>query len=82
MSLNDPSLLTTLKAQIQIGGIPQVQVFQATFNYHLAHRVQKHSLDIMVLRQKNSQEIINSSTTPTWVGSSKKRFLPKKSKKQ
>nr|GEV83155.1 hypothetical protein [Tanacetum cinerariifolium] len=49
MPLNDPSLLTALKAQIQIGSTPQVNTFQATFHYQMAHRVQNHSLDIWKL---------------------------------
>ncbi|KAJ9562160.1 hypothetical protein OSB04_007320 [Centaurea solstitialis] len=45
MPLDDPSIHTALKAQIQIGGTPQVNTFQATFHYQMAYRVQNHSLD-------------------------------------
>ncbi|KAF5791447.1 putative transcription factor interactor and regulator CCHC(Zn) family [Helianthus annuus] len=70
MPLNDPSLLTALKAQIQIGGTPQVNTFQATFHYQMAYRVQNHSLDIMVPgSQDNSGDAllidIDSNATPT-----------------
>ncbi|KAL8199476.1 hypothetical protein R6Q57_013044 [Mikania cordata] len=69
MPLNDPSLLTALKAQIQIGGTPQVNTFQATFHYQMAYRVQNHLLDIMVLGQENSRDAllldIDSNATPT-----------------
>ncbi|KAL8252169.1 hypothetical protein R6Q59_035862 [Mikania micrantha] len=69
MPCNDPSLLTALKAQIQIGGTPQVNTFQATFHYQMSYHVQNHSLDIMVPRQENSGDAllldIDSNTTPT-----------------
>ncbi|MFS7998228.1 hypothetical protein Hanom_Chr12g01151251 [Helianthus anomalus] len=70
MPLIDPSLLTALKAQIQIGGTPQVNTFQATFHYQMAYRVQNHSLDIMVPgSQDNSGDAllidIDSNATPT-----------------
>ncbi|KAL4561472.1 hypothetical protein LXL04_033638 [Taraxacum kok-saghyz] len=69
MPLNDPSLFTALKAQIQIGGTPQVNTFQATFHYQMAYRVQNHSLDIMVLGQANSGDAlfldVDSNATPT-----------------
>jgi len=76
MPLNDPSLLTALKAQIQIGGTPQVNTFQATFHYQLAYRVQNHSLDIMVPGNDNSGDAlfidIDSNATPTCT------YVPKK----
>ncbi|KAF5791956.1 hypothetical protein HanXRQr2_Chr09g0400621 [Helianthus annuus] len=70
MLLNDPSLLTTLRAQIQIIGTPQVNTFQTTFHYQMIYRVQNHSLDIMVLgSQNNSGDAllieIDSKATPT-----------------
>ncbi|GJR09665.1 zinc finger, CCHC-type, viral movement protein [Tanacetum coccineum] len=69
MPLNDPSLLTALKAQIQIGGTPQVNTFQATFHYQMAYRVQNHSLDILVLGQDNAGDAliidVDSNATPT-----------------
>ncbi|GJX60433.1 putative reverse transcriptase domain, viral movement protein [Tanacetum coccineum] len=67
--LNDPSLLTALKAQIQIGGTPQVNTFQATFHYQMAYRVQNHSLDILVPGQDNAGDAlmidVDSNATPT-----------------
>ncbi|GJS01530.1 putative zinc finger, CCHC-type containing protein [Tanacetum coccineum] len=69
MPLNDPSLLTALKAQIQIGGTPQVNTFQATFHYQMAYRVQNHSLDILVPGQDNAGDAllidVDSNATPT-----------------
>nr|GEY09021.1 putative zinc finger, CCHC-type [Tanacetum cinerariifolium] len=69
MPLNDPSLLTALKAQIQIGGTLQVNTFQATFHYQMAYRVQNHSLDILVLGQDNAGDAllidVDSNATPT-----------------
>nr|GEY01226.1 putative zinc finger, CCHC-type [Tanacetum cinerariifolium] len=69
MPLNDPSLLTSLKAQFQIGGTPQVNTFQATFHYQMAYRVQNHSLDILVPGQDNAGDAllidVDSNTTPT-----------------
>nr|GEU41980.1 putative zinc finger, CCHC-type [Tanacetum cinerariifolium] len=69
MPLNDPSLLTALKAQIQIGGTPQVNTFQATFHYQMAYRVQNHSLDILVPGQDNVGDAllidVDSNATPT-----------------
>nr|GEU31482.1 putative zinc finger, CCHC-type [Tanacetum cinerariifolium] len=69
MSLNDPSLLTSLKAQIHIGGTPQVNTFQATFHYQMAYRVQNHSLDILVPGQDNARDAllidVDSNATPT-----------------
>ncbi|KAJ9547114.1 hypothetical protein OSB04_019657 [Centaurea solstitialis] len=69
MPLNDPSIHTALKAQIQIGGTPQVNTFQATFHYQMAYRVQNHSLDIMVPDQEHAGDAlfidVNSSATPT-----------------
>ncbi|GJZ87949.1 hypothetical protein Tco_0659731, partial [Tanacetum coccineum] len=71
MPLNDPSLLTTLKAQIKIGGTPQVNTFQATFHYQMAYRVQNHSLDILVPGQDNAGDAllidVDSNATPTWI---------------
>ncbi|GJZ43206.1 hypothetical protein Tco_0590461 [Tanacetum coccineum] len=68
MPLNDPSLLTALKAQIQIGGTPQVNTFQATFHYQMAYRVQNHSLDILVPGQDNAGDAllidVDSNATP------------------
>jgi len=58
MPINDPSLFTALKAQIQIGGTPQVNTFQATFHYQMAYRIQNHSLDIMVPGQDNSGDAL------------------------
>nr|GFB36148.1 zinc finger, CCHC-type, viral movement protein [Tanacetum cinerariifolium] len=69
MPLNDPPLLTALKAQIQIGGTPQVNTFQATFHYQMAYRVQNHSLDILVPGQDNAGDAllidVESNATPT-----------------
>nr|GEW29906.1 putative zinc finger, CCHC-type [Tanacetum cinerariifolium] len=69
MSLNDPSLLMALKAQIQIGGTPQVNTFQVTFHYQRAYRVQNHSLDILVSGQDNAGDAllidVDSNATPT-----------------
>ncbi|GJY64068.1 hypothetical protein Tco_0465528 [Tanacetum coccineum] len=69
MPLNDPSLPTTLKAQIHIGGTPQVNTFQATFHYQMAYRVQNHSLDILVPGQDNAGDDllidVDSNATPT-----------------
>nr|GEZ91791.1 putative zinc finger, CCHC-type [Tanacetum cinerariifolium] len=69
MPLNDPSLLTALKAQIQISGTPQVNTFQATFHYQMAYRVQNHSLDILVPGQDNAGYAllidVDSNATPT-----------------
>nr|GEW29904.1 putative zinc finger, CCHC-type [Tanacetum cinerariifolium] len=69
MPLNDPSLLIALKAQIQIGGTPQVNTFQATFHYQMAYRVQNHSLDTLVPGQDNAGDAllidVDSNTTPT-----------------
>ncbi|KAF5778479.1 hypothetical protein HanRHA438_Chr12g0559431 [Helianthus annuus] len=70
MPLNDPSLLTALKSQIQISGTPQVKTFQATFHYQITYRVQNHSLDIMVPRSRDISSDaplidIDSNTTPT-----------------
>ncbi|KAJ9547117.1 hypothetical protein OSB04_019660 [Centaurea solstitialis] len=69
MPVNDPSIHTALKAQIQIGGTPQVNTFQATFHYQMAYRVQNHSLDIMVPDQEHAGDAlfidVNSSATPT-----------------
>ncbi|KAL8209146.1 hypothetical protein R6Q57_008558 [Mikania cordata] len=66
---SDPSLLTALKSQIQIGGTPPVNTFQATFQYQMAYRVQNHSLDIMVPGQENFGDVllldIDSNATPT-----------------
>ncbi|GJU87400.1 hypothetical protein Tco_1294946 [Tanacetum coccineum] len=70
MPLNDPSLLTALKAQIQIGGTPQVNTFQATFHYQMAYRVQNHSLDILVPGQDNAGECfapVRSTSAPEFV---------------
>nr|GEV61052.1 putative zinc finger, CCHC-type [Tanacetum cinerariifolium] len=71
MPLNDPSLLTALKAQIQIGGTPQVNTFQATFHYQMAYRVQNHSLDILVPGQDNAGDAllidVDSNATSTWI---------------
>nr|GFA10664.1 RNA-directed DNA polymerase homolog [Tanacetum cinerariifolium] len=58
MPLNDPSLLIALKAQIQIGGTPQVNTFQATFHYQIAYQVQNHSLDILVPRHDNAGDAL------------------------
>ncbi|KAL4556804.1 hypothetical protein LXL04_034966 [Taraxacum kok-saghyz] len=67
--LNDPSFFTSLKAQIQIGGTPQVNTFQAIFHYQMAYRVQNHYLDIMVPGQANSGDAlfldVDSNATPT-----------------
>ncbi|GJS47538.1 putative zinc finger, CCHC-type containing protein [Tanacetum coccineum] len=67
--LNDPSLLTALKAQIHIGGTSQVNTFQATFHYQMAYRVQNHSLDILVPGQDNAGDAlmidVYSNATPT-----------------
>ncbi|MFS7995614.1 hypothetical protein Hanom_Chr12g01119991 [Helianthus anomalus] len=70
MPLNDPSLLTALKAQIQISGTPHVKTFQATFRYQITYRVQNHSLDIMVLGSRDISSDaplidIDYSATPT-----------------
>nr|GEV35605.1 putative zinc finger, CCHC-type [Tanacetum cinerariifolium] len=69
MPLNDPLLLTALKAQIQIGGTSQVNTFQATFHYQMAYRVQNHSLDILVSGQDNVGDAllidVDSNATPT-----------------
>nr|GEX01971.1 putative zinc finger, CCHC-type [Tanacetum cinerariifolium] len=69
MPLNDSSLLTAPKAQIQIGGTPQVNTSQATFHYQMAYRVQNHSLDILVPRQDNVGDAllidVDSNATPT-----------------
>ncbi|KAL8242059.1 hypothetical protein R6Q59_012361 [Mikania micrantha] len=73
MPPNDPASLTALKAQIQIGGTPQVNTFQATFHYQMAYRVQNHSLDIMVPGQENSGDALlldidsNATQTCTYV---------------
>nr|GEU83962.1 putative zinc finger, CCHC-type [Tanacetum cinerariifolium] len=70
MPLNDPSLLTALKAHIQIGGTPQVNTFQATFHFQMASRVQNHSLDILVPGQDNAGDAllidVDSNVTPTY----------------
>ncbi|GKE14362.1 putative zinc finger, CCHC-type containing protein [Tanacetum coccineum] len=58
MPLNDPSLLTALKAQIQIAGTPQVNTFQSTFHYQMAYRVQNYSLDILVPGQDNAGDAL------------------------
>ncbi|GJX24583.1 hypothetical protein Tco_0230879, partial [Tanacetum coccineum] len=58
MPLNDPSSLTALKAQLQIGGTPQVNTFQTTFHYQMAYRVQNHSLDILVPGQDNAGDAL------------------------
>ncbi|GJT38604.1 hypothetical protein Tco_0938469 [Tanacetum coccineum] len=58
MPLIDTSLLTALKAQIQIGSTPQVNTFQATFHYQMAYRVQNHSLDILVPGQDNTGDAL------------------------
>ncbi|GJZ73617.1 hypothetical protein Tco_0637763 [Tanacetum coccineum] len=69
MPLNDPTLFTALKAQIQICGTPQVNTFQATFHYKMAYRVQNHSLDILLPRQENARDAlsidVDSNATPT-----------------
>ncbi|XP_076928852.1 uncharacterized protein LOC143592966 [Bidens hawaiensis] len=69
MPLNDPSLFTALKAQIQIGGAQQVNTFQATFHYQMAYRVQNHCLDIMVPGHDNSGDAllidIDSNAVPS-----------------
>ncbi|GKA69217.1 putative zinc finger, CCHC-type containing protein, partial [Tanacetum coccineum] len=58
MPLNDPSLFTALKAQIHIGGTPQVNTFQATFHYQMAYRVQNHSLVILDSSQDNAGDAL------------------------
>nr|GEW79520.1 putative zinc finger, CCHC-type [Tanacetum cinerariifolium] len=64
-----PDARWTLKAQIQIGGTPQVNTFQATFYYQMAYQVQNHSLDILVPRQDNTGNAllieVDANATPT-----------------
>ena len=56
MSLADPHLLDTLKVQVQIVGVDQVQdAVAATLHYHMVYRVQNHALDLLVqVDEKNS----------------------------
>ncbi|GAV77142.1 MP domain-containing protein [Cephalotus follicularis] len=63
MPLSDSYLLSTLKVQIQIVGVPQVNsTFVAILHYQMVHRVQNHALDLAV--PQGNEDVLMITDTP------------------